>query len=270
MALAPIRSDGDLEVLVLHEAHSALAALIGPNLYTMGGAPPEQEIRFHNESSFDLFLILLVELFAQGNQAALIDEKSRNWSLMDALGWICLKYPEEAKVAGLDVAHSNLTLWINERLSVDFWCADIGQQIKLTMSVYESISFGANTAKHHMLRLSVLFEKLESLCKREEYEYSPQELIVVLKAMVLEIHDILIYQSSYLVGLLGAVFLALNSVIKNRYNKNPTNRFDQTIFPKDITSDVIKGMYLDVLVFQNYGEQRIRDFTPITRRRLQF
>ncbi len=82
MATPVIRSDGDLEVVVLHETHSALANIIGPDLYKVGGSAPEQSILFHNGPSFNLFLIYLIELIAEGQQSAYIDEKFQNLSLI--------------------------------------------------------------------------------------------------------------------------------------------------------------------------------------------
>ena len=58
-SIAAIQSDGDLEVVLLHESHSVLAEIIGPELYSVGGAAPEQSVVFHTRSSFNLFLILL-------------------------------------------------------------------------------------------------------------------------------------------------------------------------------------------------------------------
>jgi hypothetical protein len=38
------QSPGDLEVVLLHEAHGVLADIIGPNLYTIYGTAPEQDV----------------------------------------------------------------------------------------------------------------------------------------------------------------------------------------------------------------------------------
>jgi hypothetical protein len=76
-----IQSEGDLEVVLLHETHSVLAEIIGPELYSVGGTAPEQSVLFHTRSTFNLFLILLVEIFAEGQRSAYINQKYENWSL---------------------------------------------------------------------------------------------------------------------------------------------------------------------------------------------
>ena len=44
MAATVIQSSGDLEIILLHEAHDTLASIIGPHLYTVLGDAPRQEI----------------------------------------------------------------------------------------------------------------------------------------------------------------------------------------------------------------------------------
>jgi hypothetical protein len=96
------------------------------------------------------------------------------------------------------------------------------------------ISFGANTAKHHLLRLAGLLGKLETLCAQGGYNFSSQELSAVLMSMIEEVRSRLLYHSSYLIELLGNVFLALNAIVKNRFAANPTNRVSEMTMPLGI------------------------------------
>ncbi len=77
MEQARIRSHGDLEVLILHEAHEMLADIIGPNLYKILGEAPDQQVQFGNEQLFNLFLIRLVELFVEARNIGHIGEKRK-------------------------------------------------------------------------------------------------------------------------------------------------------------------------------------------------
>lgn len=254
---------------MLHEAHSALATLIGPNLYTIGGVPPEQSVQFRDEPSFNLFLILLVEFFATGIRTAFIDDKYENWSLTEALSWFCSRHPGEARTAGLDLALSNLQTWVEEKVPFEFWCPEVSCQIKFSLSNHQLINFGANTAKHNLLRLTVLLGKLESLCTKAGYTFSPQELSGVLKSMTTEVQNRLMYHSTYLLELLGTVFFALNTIIRKRFDANPTNIVSEMNHPDGITSDIFRDLYGDVLVFNRYDEQRIRKYTPVTTKYLK-
>ena len=84
MAATVIKSSGDLEIILLHEAHDTLASIIGPHLYTVLGDAPRQEIRFANVQCFDLFLIRLIEIFAEGHNVVTIDGRPMNLGLLDA------------------------------------------------------------------------------------------------------------------------------------------------------------------------------------------
>ena len=78
MIEAVIQSEGDLEIVLLHEAHGALALIIGKDLYTVSGDAPNQEIQFQDERRFDLFLVLLVDLIAEGQDVVTINGRRRN------------------------------------------------------------------------------------------------------------------------------------------------------------------------------------------------
>lgn len=266
MAVAAIQSEGDLEVVLLHEAHSALAALVGPALYTVGGDPPEQSCTFHNRPCFELFLILLIELFVEGTQSAQVGGKYQNWSLMRGLQWLCTAHPQETQHTGLGVALSNLESWTEREVQLRFWCPHANRHLEFSLRNDQLLWFGANTAKHHLLRLSQLMAKLELLCAGAGFSFSSQELTTVLASMVEEVRSRLLYHATHILELLGAVFLALNTLVRNRFDANPTNRVSDMKFPAGITSDVFRDLYGSVLVFKCYDEQRIRVHTPVTTR----
>lgn len=270
MANTPvIRSQGDLEVVLLHETHSALAEVIGPDLYSVGGTAPEQSILFHNRPCFNLFLVHLVEFVAEGQQSAFIDEKFKNLSLLSGLRWFCDKHPTETDEYSLNTALSNLETWIEKEVPIKFWCPDVELEIEFPLKNRDLISFGANTTKHNLLRLSKLIGKLERLCEKSGYDFSPQQLSAVLSAMIEEVNSRLQYHSSYLIELLGNVFFSLNALIKGRFDKNPTNRVNEMTMPEGITSDIFKDMYGSVLVFKRYDDSRITSHTPATTRYLK-
>ena len=87
--------------------------------------------------------------------------------------------------------------------------------------------------------------------------------------MIDEVRSRLEYHSSYLIELLGQVFLALNRLIVTRFNRNPTNQVNDMTIPAGVTSDFFKNLYGDVMVFQRYDEERILSHTPVTTRYLK-
>ena len=264
--IATIQSEGDLEVVLLHETHSVLADIVGPELYTVGGIPPEQSVLFLTRSSFNLFLVLVVEFFAEGTPSAHINSKFQSWSLLKGLRWFCDTYPDEASDSGLRGAVSDLETWVAKQVHLQFWCPDVNSDISLSLTNEQLISFGANTAKHHLLRLSTLMGKLEKLCVKERYSFTPQQFPALLASMIEEVRSRLQCLSSYLLELLGNVFLALNTLIKARFAKNPANRVNDMTIPAGVTSEVFRNLYGSVMVFKRYDDSRIRDYTPVTTR----
>jgi hypothetical protein len=269
MIIPTIRSDGDLEIVLLHEVHSSLSRIIGPDLYSIGGTIPEQTALFRDSSSFDLFLILIIEFFAEGRQSAFIDQKYKNLSLMTALQWFCSKHPKESSESGLSSAVEDIDEWINREMPIEFWCPEVDKDIKFPISNRELVSFGANTAKHHLLRLSTLLGKIEALTSSAGYSFSPQDLVAVLNSMTVEVRSRLAYHSTYLLELLGHLFLALNTLIVKRFAANPTNDVAMMDMPKDVSSDVFRDLYGSVLVFKRYETRRITDYTPSTTKYLK-
>jgi len=259
-----IRSEGDLEIVLLHETHGLLADIINPDLYFVGGTSPDQSVLFHTHSSFDLFLILLIEFIAEGQKSAYIDKKYRNLSLLTGLLWLCDKHKNEGEESGLNIAILKFNSWIKREAAIKFWCPEVDTEIEFMLSNEQLISFGANTTKHHFLRLSTLFGKLESKCNKAGYVFSPQQLSAVLPSMIDEVNNRLQYHSSYIIELLGNVFISLNALIIRRFENNPTNRVLEMEFPEGVTSDTFKDMYGSVLVFKRYERSRISNYTPIT------
>lgn len=259
-----IQSEGDLEVVFLHQTHDFLSQVIGPDLYSIHGTVPDQQVIFCNEPCFNLFLIYLVEFFAEGTRSALINEKFQNWSLLDSLSWFCKTHPEESMNAGLQDSISELERWAARGVEFEFWAPDVNTQIQFNLSNEQLISFGANTVKHHIFRLSGLFHKLEALCRNAGYEFAAQEYPAILNTMNNEVRSRLTYHSTYLIEMLGKIFHGLNAVIRQRFNENPTNRVAEMRFPEGLTSDVFKDLYGDVIVFKRYDDARILNHTPTT------
>ena len=268
-SVASIQSEGDLEVVLLHETHSVLAEIIGPELYSVGGTAPEQSVLFHTRSSFNLFLILVIEFFAEGPRSAQINQKYQNWSLLKGLRWLCDKYPDETNAAGLQEAVFQLETWVEKEVHFQFWCPDVNTDVIFSLKNEQLVSFGANTAKHHLIRLSGLLEKLQSLCEGKGYTFTPQQLPAVLTCMTEEVRSRLQHHASYLLELLGEVFFGLNALIKTRFDQNPTNRVNEMTVPTGITSDAFRDLYGSVMVFKCYDHARIRLHTPVTTRYLK-
>jgi hypothetical protein len=259
-----IQSEGDLEVVVLFESHELLSSIIGPDLYGFAGSPERGSAQPHDTPSFELFLIRVVELFADGPRSATINGQQQNWSLLRGLSWLTKRYPEEAIASGLGLSTRTLVEWLEQEAPVSFWCADVDTQVILPMSRQQLISITANGTKHHILRLSDVLGKLDRQCCKAGYSFSAQQLLPVFRSLLEEGRSRLRYHFSYLVEMLAHMFLALNEIVVARFEWNPTNDVRNIQQPPGVTSDVFRDLYGHVLVFKRYSKSRITDFTPDT------
>lgn len=259
-----IQSEADLEIVLLHENHELLATIIGPELYGIYGERPDQNILFHNSSSFAYFLILVVELFAEGSRAAFIEGKNLNISLFEGMQRFNVNHPKEASQSRLTEAIVELEAWLTDTPTFDFWCGEIQQQIIFPLENRQFINFCSNGTKHSLIRLNLLFGKLQRHLTVAGYEVTAQELVPVLDAFLEEAKSRMYYHATYIIELLGKYFLAINEIISMRWEENPTNRVREMNIPAGYSSDVFANLYGSVLVFKRYDTKRISDYTPTT------
>ena len=270
MAATVIQSSGDLEIILLHEAHDTLASIIGPHLYTVLGDAPRQEIRFANVQCFDLFLIRLIEIFAEGHNVVTIDGRPMNLGLLDGLEWLDDKLGVETEICGLNTAVATLRNWLSTETKFEVWCPEIDRTVNFPVTRRDLVWFGANHVKHHLLRLSGVLGKLARRLEKAGIVVSHQHTVHVLDVTIEEIRSRLIYHSTFIIELLGDVFISLNRLIAERFASNPTNRVDRMLIPEGVSSDVFRNLYGDVLVFKRYEEcDSIRAFIPVTNPDLQ-
>ncbi|MXY40091.1 MAG: hypothetical protein F4Y62_09850 [Rhodospirillaceae bacterium] len=265
MVEAIIQSEGDLEIVLLYESHGALASIIGKGSYTISGDAPNQEIWFPDERRFGLFLILLVELFAEGRDVVTINGSRKNLGLLDGLGWLDQKHRAESEGCGLNAALTELRNWLDTETQFEVWCPDIDLQVSFPITRRDLIWFGANHEKHSLLRLSGVLSKLARKLEVAGIVVPHQHTVHVLNTAIEEIRNRLLYHSTYIIEMLGALFISINRIMLERFAANPTNRVDDMVMPEGVTSDVFRNLYGEALVFKRYDEQdRIRALVPVT------
>jgi hypothetical protein len=264
-----IRSQGDVEVVVLYEAHGVLAEIIGPALYTIEGTPPDQTVKFNSRPAFDLFLVRLQDFIGKGISSPLLAEEYQDFSLMTGLRLLCAAHPVETREAGLNDSLSVLEQWLAKSVEVGFWCPNLETEVKFFLPNDQLIWFAANTARHNLARPSVLLWRLYQLCVEAGNEISPRELVGVLEGMEGEVKSRIQYHATYLLEMLGRLFQALNSLVNSRYRANPTSDVNRMTHPEGTTSDVFKDLNASLLVFKNYDRERIEKYTPVAAKHLR-
>jgi hypothetical protein len=259
-----INSEGDLEIIILYENQEAFTDILNPNLYAVLGEVPEQNIVFHNDSCFDLFVVHTSELFAEGSNNVRLNGKTQNFSLFGGALWLCERYEDEARRAGLTSACDALNSWLEKRVPFAFWCSNLHTQFELEMSRKELLSFAGNLSKHNILRLNILLSRLQRLFERNGSLVEEQDLIGVLEPFVAELKSRLLYHSSFLVEMLYDYFAAINRFIINRFDIMKTNDVRKMKLPDTVSSDSYRNLYGDTLVFRRYDEARFSKFKPTT------
>ncbi|MFC2041760.1 hypothetical protein ACFLTY_05530 [Chloroflexota bacterium] len=261
-------SEGDLEVAVLSENLEAFYGIINPDLYTVLGHPPNQNVEFHNPSCFDLFLIRVQEVFAEGSMTVSIDDKSRNFSLLGGSIWFCERHPEESKHVGLTSAASKLQCWLKEVKTLEFWTGEKEVQFQLTRQ--DLISDGANLCKHNLLRLSQILRKIEQRCKDIGIlGLKKSDIVGIVKPFLEELRSRLTYHASYLIEMLFDYFAAINRIVINRRKEWRTNDPRDLKCPEGLTSWSLKDLYSSTLALRSFEESKFHAYRPTTTRYLK-
>jgi hypothetical protein len=256
-----ITSVGDLEVAFLYECHDLLATLVGPDYYGTLGSPPS-EVRFHSEVTFGGFFAHVDELFATGDRIKVPGLTGR-LSLFDVGEWFVSKYPEEARANSLDTSQARLREWARASPTFKFWSGELGRHIEFPLSRQGMIYYLANLHKHRLLRLGSLLTRLGDLCHAHGIALRADEIVAIRESFSEELHSRLEYLASWLTELLGAYFLAVNSIIVHRYRQAGTNEARKMRMPDGVTSDLMRDLYSSTLVFRSYPAERITRFTPV-------
>jgi len=262
-------SESNMEILLLSETHNFLVSIINDELYRVSGSPPDQTAMFHTRTTFEMFMIRSHEFFAQGYVRSEVSQLSPNLSLLEGLQWFTKRHPEESNDTGLTEAVANLITWIAKEVSVDFFCSNLRLDISLPLTNKALIGFYANTTKHHLMRLSQLLKKLDRWCVKGSYDFSFEELLLVLPSMIDEAQSRLEYHGTYIVELLARAFFSLNVIVRQRFEKNPTIYMGEVTFPPGTTSEVFKYIYGRLIVSGKPTDERILASTPVTSRWLQ-
>lgn len=262
--MVTIQTEGDLEVVVLLETHSLLARIISPDFYVVAGTRPEQNVAFHDRVRFDFFIVLAHEFIAKSQDGVTINGKPEKISLLTGLERVAKLHASEANQAGLNESLAELNAWLDTNEAVPFAPPAGGKHISITLSRRKILNLTANGLKHHLLRLSSQLSILKDICSKAGHNFNAHELMDVNRQLTSRLHEGLAFYQTWLIELLGNLFYSVNSIVVRRYNENPTNDVSKMKMPAGVVSDVMQELYADLLVFQNYSDQRITDFTPAT------
>ena len=261
--ISTFSSEGDLEVAVLSENLEAFYGIINPDLYANLGQPPNQNVLFHNHSCFDLFLIRVQEVFAEGSMVVNIGNKSQNFSLLSSAIWFCERHPEETKHAGLTSAAYELQGWLKEVKPFDFWTGQ--HQLKFQLTRQDLISDGANLCKHNLLRLSKVLQKIEQRCKDAGVGGLKRgDIVGIVEPFLEELRSRLIYHASYLIEMLFDYFAAVNQIVIKRKREWGTNDPKNLEYPEGLTSWSLKDLYSSTLALRSFEEDKFRAYRPTT------
>jgi len=171
-----------LRVVVLNEAHGALAQITGPWMYAVRRTVLHQTAYLLNSASFEPFPFPASEFVDAISRRAKIGGKYRIWLLPKGLLWPLLRNSLQAKTPGLAKAAQQLQCWMRRVAQIQFWRPDAGRKIAPRLSNRQATNFSANSAKHSTLRLSNHSSKAGKHCTSEGRNFMPQESIEVIRA----------------------------------------------------------------------------------------
>ena len=259
-----IRTYGDAEAVILHENKEAFSSIINKELYKVVGEPNEQNVIFHNSSSFDLFCIHVFELLA--NKEIITQEGKETLSVFSGAKWLALRYRSDLDVNGLIKAAEELEEWLQVKPKFSFWCGDISKQIEFDLSRRKILHFSQILTKHNLLRVDDIIRQLFTICNKAGNDIAEEEVIYLLEPFIEELKDNRVaYHSSYLIEMLYVYFAEVNNVANQLYMRSPTNRMTEMQYPNGISSGAFKNLYFSAVRFASgYNKGHYESLRPHT------
>jgi hypothetical protein len=254
MSITPIASAGDFEAALLHESQEALCRLVGPTLYTLLHSDDCDQVQFHTSQAFDLFLIQLLEVVTDRPVPTTV-ASYRDMSFLPALEWLCARHQKECGSVKLTPAVQALRAWLDKEIGFGFWCSGVDLNLTLRVPRQRLIDLGGNLAKHSLLRIEKLLEKLDRDCKAVGHIFSTPELGEILMTMEEPLRDRLNAYGTYVIEMIGAVLVALNELLHKRFLTNPTNDCRRVTPTAGVTAPLFLMLYTRALMKGNRNHE---------------
>lgn len=257
-----MKTEGDLEAVVIAETYDLLASVVGPYMYRVSGPPGEQQAMFQSREAQALFYVRVHEFLADAS-LPVVDSAPANLSLFNAGLWLAQKYPDEAKSAGLDHAYGAAQAWFSIIHRVVFWAPSVRRHLRLEVPMQTLIAMRANMEKHRLLRLDREIRRLRAKCSASGCELSIVETVAAREEFEEHLRGMLNYHGTEVTENVARCFLAVYEFLRNRYMQNPTNKLDQVLCPAGVTDDVFRYMYASAVVgLSRWTERRIVESLP--------
>ena len=261
-----ISSAGDLEVAVIHEAHSLMASIVSPLLYEVVGDSPSQIVRFKTREAFDLFAIRVVELASPSRDNVRVAGAPSNFSMLSGLQWLGPHLTEPSAPALRD-ATQTLSDWLQTADRCHFWCGGLATHFTLSIQRAQLWNIFGNGIKHSFLRLQRIIDQLG--CADSGQPVTGTEVLHVLESFMSWLDGYCDFHSTMLLELVGRVLGTLNQVIVDRWEANGRVNDSRLMKHPADTSEFFQGLHVQVIVFQRYDGARIWDLVPATSSSLQ-
>lgn len=260
-----VETEADLEAVLLAEAFSLLAAVIGPYTYTVSGRRGQQQALFANADAYTLFYIRVNEFLAERELRGALAAARPSVSLLSGLEWLASRYAGEAKVAGLDQACHQARDWVTATHHIVFWAPSIWRHVRLSLPARTMIAMRANFEKHHVMRLDQELTRLRRKCAAAGCPLSVAETLGVRAEFDDHLKGMLEYHATRVVELLGRLLLSQWNFVRRRYEQNPTNNLDLIAGSAQYSHEVFRYMYgSTVLGLAQWSEERITSCIPET------
>jgi hypothetical protein len=261
------KCEEDIEAVILHENKDAFAAIINKDLYRVGGNPPDQNIRFHSHSCFDLFCIHVFELLAESSVE--LPDKSYSLSLFTGARWVVDRHKDAWDSSEFIEAYDRLDSWLKEKPQFSFWCGDISKQIEFNLSRRKVLRFAQLLSKHNLFRLTGVLDELHEICNKAGNEIEEFEVLHLLEPFTEELKsNRVIYHSSYLIEMLHDYFKALNGFIVLFNTSSP--RLSDWKYLGNMSSDTFKYLFYSAISFASgYNKSHYNSLRPATTKHLK-
>jgi hypothetical protein len=242
------------EVITLKAVVDMIGDMVNHEVMTIHFSDPDTSIMFKTMTHMAFFNIILVDLLSKPNAFF-----TRDKSYFDRLEEICVN-PRMGKIQDirqLAEAVCAFARWLSEEVTVqNRWFPSLNLQVNLKIKRQVFIGICGNIAKHNFTQLTRQADRLRRVFCENGQAVSLDRCILALQDFRRQFYDdVFHYHSATIAEFLNNIRWGIHSYavpvreacVENHYDENSHLSAYEYHYPGDVTSDLGKACYWDLM-----------------------
>lgn len=242
------------EIITLKAVLDMIGDMVNHETVTLHFSDPDSSVMFKTMTHMAFFNIILVDLLSKPSGFFIGDK-----SYIDRLEEICRnpRMGEIGDIRELSEVVCAFAKWLSEKVTIqDRWFPSLELEINLSIERQVFIRICGNIAKHNLTRLTWEAGNLRKIFYENGKSISLEKCILALQDFRQQFYDdIFHYHSSTIAEFLNDIRWGIYSYaapvrarcVENRYNKELRLNAYIYSYPRDVTSDLGKTCYWDLM-----------------------